>query len=192
MVCTALKLAVTVACGTHAFGQDFSDVVRDFEKFVKDFDKTYSDLEKDARFGAFKKNWHFVQAENAKGNSYNLGITEFADMTQEEFVMSRLGYRQQAGSQPWGSLPSLGMHTRGNVSLPDSVDWRSTAVTPVKNQGQCGSCWAFSTTGAIEGSWAIATKKLVSVSEQQLVDCSSSFGNQGCNGGMMDNGFKYE
>merc|ERR1712159_639374 len=77
-------------------------------------------------------------------------------------------------------------------NLASSVDWTTKgAVTPVKNQGQCGSCWAFSTTGATEGSMQIATGKLQSYSKQELVDCAGSFGNQGCNGGLMDNGFKY-
>jgi len=133
-------------------------------------------------------NVRFIMEENAKGHKYKLGINEFADMTLEEFTMTHMGLPKGSA---WGNLPHLGTH-KYNGSAPDSVDWRDQgAVSDVKNQGQCGSCWAFSTTGSLEGAWQIATGNLVSLSEQQLVDCSKSFGNNGCNGGLMDNGFKY-
>ena len=126
--------------------------------------------------------------ENAKGYSYTLGLNDFSDLTAEEFD-KRLGMRMPS---KWHS-PTLGQHRGRNTSLPSSVDWRAKGkVTPVKNQGQCGSCWAFSATGALEGAWAIGTNTLVSLSEQQLVDCSGSYGNEGCDGGDMDAAFQYE
>lgn len=112
-----------------------------------------------------------------------MGINQFSSLTQEEFVQQYLG--------------TVVPVERMNVESVDStvgadVDWTTQgAVTPVKNQGQCGSCWAFSATGGLEGLSKLAYGNLQSFSEQQLVDCSGSYGNQACNGGLMDNAFKF-
>merc|ERR1719243_553466 len=85
-----------------------------------------------------------------------------------------------------------GESTPKGYKAPATLDWVAKgAVTPVKNQKQCGSCWAFSTTGSMEGAWFVETNQLVSLSEQQLVDCAKN-GNQGCQGGSMDLAFKFE
>jgi len=165
-----------------------------FEKFVKDFEKAYETAEEKAtRYGIFKENRVYIKKMNEDNDGVTFDINQFADLTHDEFAEKYIG----GGVKPelkkmWEGVPYLGQHKYSGAALPDSVDWVSKgAVTPVKNQGQCGSCWAFSTTGSLEGAWEIATGKLVSLSEQQLVDCSKAEGNQGCNGGLMDNGFTY-
>jgi len=158
-----------------------------FADFMTTYNKNYeSNAELVKRFGIFADNLDMINQHNSEGLSWKMGINEFADMTWEEFRVGRFGYlpKQMIGKLP---VNSVGLYT-----LPDSVDWtQQGAVTGVKNQGQCGSCWAFSTTGSTEGSVEIKTGKLTSLSEQQLVDCSSAYGNMGCNGGLMDNAFKY-
>eukprot|EP00451_Oxyrrhis_marina_P005670 CAMPEP_0204303870 /NCGR_PEP_ID=MMETSP0468-20130131/84125_1 /ASSEMBLY_ACC=CAM_ASM_000383 /TAXON_ID=2969 /ORGANISM="Oxyrrhis marina" /LENGTH=398 /DNA_ID=CAMNT_0051283189 /DNA_START=62 /DNA_END=1259 /DNA_ORIENTATION=+ len=162
-----------------------------FRNFKNDYSKTYNGDEEEAlRFKIFKDNVDLIHEHNSKGASYELGVNQFADLTLEEFSQTYLGYK--APSKPFGGAAYLGQHVYNGEALPTSVDWSAQgAVTPIKNQGQCGSCWSFSTTGSLEGASEIATGRLTSLSEQQFVDCAGSYGNQGCNGGLMDDAFKY-
>jgi len=148
-----------------------------------------SEQEHNYRLGVYKSNLEYVEEHNRKNLGFTLGMNRFGDLTAEEFKVLYNGMRINASQ----IVQSGNVHTHDNrFELPDSVDWRTKGVvTAVKNQGQCGSCWAFSTTGSVEGMSAIKTGKLVSLSEQNLVDCSGSFGNYGCNGGLMDSAFKY-
>jgi len=138
------------------------------------------------RYHNFRDNLDFVMAENSKNLSYTLAMNEFGDLTWDEFKAQRMGYQRDNLPRP--------AFLRGLVSdsAAASIDWRtSNVVTPVKDQGSCGSCWAFSATGAFEGAYAIAHKNLLSFSEQQLVDCSGPQGNNGCGGGLMDRAFLF-
>ncbi|XP_040188010.1 cathepsin S-like [Rana temporaria] len=121
-------------------------------------------------------------------HTYEVGMNHLADMTSEEVVATMTGIRAPAITD----LNSTGEFVKQNVKVPNSIDWRSKdCVTGVKNQGGCGSCWSFSATGALECQMKLKTGRLQSLSEQELVDCSGSYGNQGCNGGWMRWAFKY-
>jgi len=136
----------------------------------------------------FQENFYAVKAIMDKGPGYTLELNKFADMTREEFRARYLSHNYRSINRNKTKNP-VQLDT---TNLPDQVDWRTKgAVTGVKDQGMCGSCWAFSATGALEGVWAIAKGNLVSFSEQQLVDCSWDYGNEGCNGGLMDQAFDY-
>jgi C1A family cysteine protease len=159
---------------------------QEFDSYMSAFGKAYkSDEEYSARFKAFRDNLAYIRVFNSMKNTVILGVNNLADLEFEEFkriyLPRKMPVREAVNPQSFEG-----------VSVPATVDWRTQgAVTPVKDQGQCGSCWSFSTTGSVEGAWKLSGKTLVSLSEQQLVDCSWAYGNQGCNGGLMDDAFKY-
>jgi cathepsin L len=167
-----------------------------WDQFKKTHSKTYySDEHENYRFSVFQSHLDLIEKHNEEYSmglhTYTLGVNSFADWTFQEFKDIMLGTRKNMTTHKAGASATF-IRLPKNVQVPNETDWRTMgAVTPVKNQGRCGSCWAFSTTGSLEAAHFRATNKLVSLSEQQLVDCSGKDGNQGCNGGLMDNAFKY-
>lgn len=122
--------------------------------------------------------------------SYNVVVNKYINLTEQEF-----GKQVKKGCynniEEFPSFPSCKKFIPKTYKLPESIDWRDhEAVTSVKDQGNCGSCWSFSATGAIESAWAIQTDQLIDLSEQQIMDCSKRIGG-GCSGGMMDTAFQY-
>lgn len=168
-----------------------------FLRWCSKYDKEH--LIGTAAFETFKANLEFIEHHNALARaghySYFVGLNEFAHLTWAEFQATHLGFdgaRHRLVRNATRAAAARRVHVCSGGALPDAVDWRDKgAVAEVKNQGQCGSCWAFSAVGALEGAHAVASGKLVSLSEQQLVDCSGDFGNKGCQGGLMDDAFMY-
>lgn len=151
----------------------------------------YEDAETELhRYNVWKANSVMIDEHNKDADKYGytLEVNPYTDLTAEEFAAVYNGYK----------MAPLTNSTRGsfkasrNFVAADTKDWRDDgAVTPVKNQGQCGSCWSFSATGSLEGQHFLNTKELVSLSEQNLMDCSTAEGDHGCKGGLMDDAFKY-
>lgn len=177
---------------TSCFSETLASSIS-FDEFKFLYGKTYTtEEEENKRRVIFEDNVRKIDYVNSQNYTHTLAVNVFADMTQAEF------YGVHRTSKHYARLVKEHTYSRvrnGSIQyseLPDAIDWSSkNAVTPVKNQEQCGSCWSFSTTGAIEGIHAITTGNLVSLSEQQLVDCSTDYGNEGCNGGMPIWAYQY-
>ena len=164
---------------------------KEFNIFQERFNKRYSSLQElEYRFDIFKMNFMDIIEHNSDlSQNFTLGVNQFTDLTSGEFK------EQYVGSIK-ASVGSYGCKTFSSnaVGAPSSINWVTKgAVTSVKDQGQCGSCWTFSSTGAVEGAWAISQGKLIDLSEQELVDCATgiSYGSHGCSGGQMEGAFKY-
>ena len=159
-----------------------------FEEWSVHHGRVYEPTERDYRETIYNMNVARIVAHNEGNYSWTMSVNKFADLTPEEFKARYTG----GLNIPKKSLRRAAQGPYNVTANPVSVDWTTKgAVTPVKNQQQCGSCWAFSTTGSVEGAWFLSKGSLVSLSEQQLVDCSDAEGNQGCNGGLMDQAFQY-
>jgi C1A family cysteine protease len=161
-----------------------------WEDWKNEFGMTFNNNDEDAtRMAVFNDNVANIESENAKGNTYTLGVNQFTHLTIEEFKAQYTGV--QGGSALGPDDAHLGELEVGEIA--SSVDWSTdkSVVNPVKDQGQCGSCWAFSAVGTVESAYAIAAGKLGSYAEQQLVDCDTTGGSQGCNGGFNQYGISY-
>ncbi|XP_063353781.1 procathepsin L-like [Pelmatolapia mariae] len=190
-----LLLVVAVLAMTNCGSISMKD--EEFAAWKLKFEKSYlSPSEESQRKQTWLSNHEIVLKHNILADqglkSYRLRMSFFADMENEEYQNLTI---HGCPSSFNASLPQNGrasVQLLESTKLPDTVDWRKQGyVTDVKDQKQCGSCWAFSSTGSLEGQNFRKTGKLVSLSEQQLVDCSSSFGNLGCNGGLMGYAFRY-
>jgi cathepsin L len=182
---TAVALLLVAVVAVSAYSELEYQTL--FTRWVAANDKTYQHEEFFSRFNTFKANLDWINANNAMNKSYTVTMNKFGDMSTEEFGRNFCGYKPTLRT-----TAAVASTEDDDTFVGAAVNWVTAgAVTPVKDQGQCGSCWAFSATGGIEGAVFIATKKLTNVAEQQLVDCAGTEGNQGCNGGLMDYAFQY-
>ncbi|XP_029378826.1 pro-cathepsin H isoform X1 [Echeneis naucrates] len=158
-----------------------------FKSWLAQHNRVYTMEEYYNRLQIFTRNKRRIDKHNEGNHSFSMRLNQFSDMTFSEFRKSFLW------SEPQNCSATRGNYLSSNAPLPDSIDWRKKGnyVTDVKNQASCGSCWTFSTTGCLESVTAIATGKLIPLSEQQLVDCAQDFNNHGCNGGLPSQAFEY-
>jgi cathepsin L len=171
------------------------DRIEQWTAFKQKFRKTYTLEDEEMRRRIFFKRLADIELHNYQASigeqSFTRGINEFSDMEYSEFLTKKSncfkGRNATLPRKPF-TLPD----PDNLPDLPNTVDWTTKGyVTPVKNQMDCGGCYAFSSTGALEGQIKRKTGKLVSLSEQNIIDCSKTWGNHGCGGGFMDNSFQY-
>ncbi|KAG0525080.1 hypothetical protein BDA96_06G024700 [Sorghum bicolor] len=170
-------------CSSVLAARELSDaaMVERHENWMVEYGRVYKDAaEKARRFQVFKDNVAFVESFNTnKNNKFWLGVNQFADLTTEEFKANK-GFKPTAEKVPTTGFKYENLSVS---ALPTAVDWRTKgAVTPIKNQGQCGCCWAFSAVAAMEGIVKLSTGNLISLSEQELVDCDTHSMDEGCEG----------
>jgi len=179
-----ITLTLVLAALAHP---DYSESWGEFkEKYNKEYE---NDQDEAYRSGIWSDNIEMIKGHNEEADNgvhtFHLGENEFADLTTLEITNYYNGL----------NIKSSVVEPRSEIDvsdLPAEVDWRTKGVvSEVKNQKMCGSCWAFSATGSLEGQEMIKTKKNVSLSEQNLVDCAKKEGNHGCMGGLMDKAFQY-
>jgi len=178
-------LVALVACGS-ALRVERNDL---WAAYKQRHGKLYSVREEILRREIYESNLDYIEHHNIQADNglstFRMGESQYTDWTNDEFRAFMNGYVMRNTSTSVQFVPTT-------MDPPSSVDWRTKGyVTKVKNQERCGSCWAFSTTGSLEGQHFKKSNSLVSLSEQQLVDCSAREGNKGCKGGIMENGFKY-
>lgn len=171
------------------FGQARQPYIR-WKLYKSMFNKTYSGVDDEYRRQIWEKNMDLIETHNEKADlgksTFWLKVNRFADMTTDEVYSTLIGFDVMV------NISSSLKYQRFYGDLPDHVDWRTkNYVTGVKFQGECGACYAFATTGALEGQHARKFGKLVSLSEQNIIDCTRSYGNKGCHGGDMDKSFQY-
>jgi C1A family cysteine protease len=169
---------------------DESDEWKQFSNFQDRFSKKYETFEEvESRFQIFRTNLRNIIIHNLDhSQNFTMGINQFTDLTPNEFKAQYVGgFKTTVGGTSCGSFSSSAS------GAPSAIDWRNKgAVTSVKDQGQCGSCWTFSATGAVEGAWAISKGQLIDLSEEQLVECAGlKYGSMGCSGGIMEGAFNY-
>jgi cathepsin L len=167
------------------------DYATEFVNWMQKHQKSYTHTEFLNRYEIFKSNYDFVQEHNTNSeHGFTVAINKFADLSNTEFKKIYNGFNMDF--QQASEFGETFINDVDPSTIPSSYDWRKEGVvTGVKNQGQCGSCWSFSTTGSVEACHKLSGNSLVALSEQNLMDCSWSEGDQGCNGGLMTNAMDY-